>query len=72
MPIREAAQWTGVSRKTIRGWIKKGLPQYRGRPRGKILLKPSDIDAFLTKETVCQVDLNRIVEDVMSGLRPQK
>lgn len=68
MPLREAAQWAGVSLKTIRNWIKNGLPQYRGTARGKVLVRPADIDIFLVKENASQIHLDQIVDDVMCGL----
>ena len=68
LPVKQAAVWAGVSPKTLKRWISGGLPHYRGSPRGKVLVRPADIDQFLTRETVPQVDLNRVVDDVVAGV----
>ena len=43
MDKREAAEYCGVSIRTLDGW--KGLPRYR--PSGKTLFRRSEIDAFM-------------------------
>ena len=44
LTISDAAYWLNVSEPTIRNWIRQGLfPIYRMNPRGKILIKKSDI-----------------------------
>ncbi len=72
LPLKKAADWAGVSRKTLKRWIHAGLPCYRACARGKVLIRPVDIDQFLTREAVPQVDLERVVDevvaDVMKGL----
>jgi excisionase family DNA binding protein len=68
MPLREAAKWAGVSPKTLKRWISKGLPRYRVGGRGKVLVRPADIDQFLTKEAVSQFDLDRVVDDVVASV----
>ena len=69
IPIREAARWAGVSPKTIRNWIRGGLPHYRGSAGGKVLVRPADIDQFLIKDKAPQIDLDRIVEEMMSNIK---
>ena len=32
LPLLEAALWAGVSVRTLRRWIKKGLPTYQAGP----------------------------------------
>jgi excisionase family DNA binding protein len=68
LPISEAAQYASVSARTIKRWIKAGLPVYQGTFRGKVLIKPSDIDTYLEKKTAPKVDLEAMVEDVLQGL----
>ncbi len=67
MPLVEAAAWTGVSPRTLKRWISRGLPIYQAGPREKVLVKPSDIDQFLTRKQVPVPDLGAMVEEVLQG-----
>ncbi len=49
-------------------WVDQGLPHYQARPRAKVLVRPEDVDAFLQKQQVPQMDLDALVEEVMQGL----
>jgi hypothetical protein len=69
LPLRQAADWAGVSEKTLRRWIAKGLPRYQARPREKVLIRPVDIEAFLTRKEIPQVHLDVIVDEVIAGLK---
>ena len=69
LPLREAAAWAGVSVRTMKRWIKKGLPTYQAGPREKVLIRPADIDGFLTKSQAHPVDLDAMVEDVFKSLK---
>jgi hypothetical protein len=44
------------------------LPVYQAMARGKVLIRPADIDAFLTKQQAERPDLSRMVDDVMRDL----
>ena len=68
LPIRDAAAWAGVSPKTVRRWIKRGLPFRQAGSRAKVLIRPADIDRFLDQKQVVQVDLNKLVDEVMQDL----
>jgi excisionase family DNA binding protein len=68
LSIEGAAKYAGVSAKTIKRWKQRGLPVYQGTPRGKVLIRPSDIDAYLTRSQAPQVDLNAMVEEVIREL----
>ena len=68
LPLKKAAAWAGVSRKTLKRWLAAGLPCYRACPRGKVLVRPADIDHFLTREAVPQVDVDRIVDEVVANV----
>ena len=65
MPLVEAAAWAGVSPRTLKRWIRRGLPIYQAGPREKVLVKPGDIDQFLTRKQV--PDLGAMVEEVFQG-----
>jgi predicted site-specific integrase-resolvase len=69
LPLREAAAWAGVSVRTMKRWIRKGLPTYQAGPREKVLIRPIDIDGFLTKRQAQPVDLDAMVEDVLNNLK---
>lgn len=70
LSIQGAAHYASVSTRTIKRWITRGLPVYQGTLRGKVLIKPADIDAYLEKKRVPMpdVDLDAMVEDVLAGL----
>ena len=68
LSIEHAADWADVSPRTIKRWIKAGLPTYQAEPRGKLLLRRADIDQFLTRKQVPTPDLGAMVEEVLAGL----
>jgi predicted site-specific integrase-resolvase len=68
MSLKDAAAWAGVSGRTIKRWIAAGLPMYQERPRSKILIRPEDIELFLTKRQVPGPDLNAIVSQVITEM----
>ena len=68
MPLEEAAAWAGVSPRTLKRWIRRGLPTYQAGPREKVLVRASDIDQFLTRKQVPTPDLGAMVEEVLAGL----
>ena len=69
LPLRDAAAWAGVSVRTFKRWIRKGLPIYQAGPRERVLIRPADIDVFLTKRQARGPDLNAMVEDVLTSLK---
>ncbi len=69
MSIETAAKWCDVSTKTIQRWIEQGLPKWQAGPRSKVLIRPEDIENFLTKGEKTEEDLGRLVEEVIQELR---
>lgn len=67
MPLVEAAAWAGVSPRTIKRWIAKGLPRFQAGPREKVLIRPADIEAFLTRRQASGLNLNALVEDILGN-----
>lgn len=65
LDLKTAAQWASVSTKTIKRWIASGLPVYQGSAGGKVLVKPQDIDQFLQRRQVPQVDVNALVDETL-------
>jgi hypothetical protein len=68
LPLPQAASWAGVSARTMKRWIQKGLPTYQAGPREKVLIRPADIDGFLTRRQA-RPDLDAMVEDVLKTVK---
>ncbi len=68
MSLVDAAHWAGVSPRTLKRWISRGLPTYQAGPREKVLVKPGDIDQFLTRKQAPTPDLGVMVDEVFHGL----
>lgn len=68
LSVKEVAQRVKVSEAIVRAWITSGkLPHYRlGAPgrRGKIAVKPEDLETFLAS---CRVEPNSV-----NRLNPQR
>lgn len=71
LSLRGAARYASVSSRTIKRWIRAGLPVYQGTLRGKVLIRPSDIDAYLTRRQSRPSDLDAMVADVLVDLVSQ-
>lgn len=65
LSLKRAAQWADVSVKTIKRWTQAGLPVYQGVAGGKVLVKPQEIDQFLRKRQVPQVDVEALVNQTL-------
>jgi len=72
LPLAEAATWAGVSSRTLKRWIASGLPKYQAGPRSKVLLRPTDIEAYLTRQVANAPNLNALVDEVVKELMPSK
>jgi hypothetical protein len=72
LPIEGAAKYASVSTKTIQRWIKAGLPVYQGTIRGRVLIRPTDIDLYLTRRQARQINLDAIVNEVLLGVQGEK
>ena len=68
LSLKRAAAYADVSVKTVQRWIKAGLPVYQGTMRGKVLIRPADIDAYLTRKHAPRLELGAMVDDVMRSL----
>jgi len=69
LPLADAAAWAGVSRRTMRRWIARGLPTYQAGPREKVLIRSTDIEKFLTRQQVEKPDLDAMVQEVFASFR---
>lgn len=70
LSIAGAAQYASVSTRTIKRWINAGLPVYQGTTRGKVLIRPNDIDLYLQRKAAQKptIDLDGMVNQVLSDL----
>jgi predicted site-specific integrase-resolvase len=68
LPLKQAAVWAGVSARTMKRWVAAGLPSYQAGPRTKVLVRPMDIDQFLTMRKVSPVDIDRLINEVLYDL----
>jgi predicted site-specific integrase-resolvase len=65
LPLAAAANWAGISTRTLVRWIARGLPKYQAQRGGKVLLRISDIERFLGRQTAPQPDLDKLIDDVL-------
>ena len=68
LPLNRAATWAGISVKTLRRWMARGLPWYQAGPGEKVLIRPCDVEAFLTRRQVLRTDLDAIVDGTLREL----
>jgi hypothetical protein len=52
----------------MKRWIRKGLPIFQAGPRAKVLIRPVDIEAFLTRQQAPAPDLDAMMNDVLQSL----
>lgn len=69
VPLRVAAQVASVSVRTVKRWIKRGLPVYQSGPRTKLLVRVRDIETFLKRKPIAPMELDKLVNMVVAGLR---
>ncbi len=68
--IRQAAVYAGVSTRTMRDWLKKGLRH--ARIGGCILVRYADIDKFLEQFTRNINEVDELVTEVLADFREKK
>lgn len=69
--LRQLTQYADISERTVRGWIRAQIdPLPAVQVRGKILVRRSDFDLWLTKhpvQSLVGLDLDEIVRKVLHG-----
>ena len=65
--IRDAAQYIGMSERTVRELLKQGLPHSR-LPSGTVLVELEQIDEWLRGFSVEQQQ-QAIIQDLLSGIK---
>lgn len=61
--VKTIAKRSDVSPRTVRTWLKDGLPH--SKVRGTILIKFEQLDAFLDSYSVSDNQIDSIVEEVL-------
>ena len=64
LKVKNAASYAGVSERTFRPWLNKGLVHSR-LPTGTILIHQDNIDAFLKRFEVSRDRVKKLVDDVL-------
>ena len=70
LSLEHAAQWADVSVRTVKRWIKSGLTKYQVGPGSKVLIRPGDIEGYLTRQQVNPPNMDALVDEVVKGLLP--
>jgi excisionase family DNA binding protein len=66
--IKKAAQYAGVSERTVRSWLKNGLKHSR-LPSGTVLIKFSSVDDYLEQFEVNEDQrIDELVDSVVSDV----
>jgi transposase len=68
LSLEHAATYADVSVKTVKRWIGRGLPKYQVGKGTKLLIRPRDIETFLTRNECKAPDLNAMVENMCKEL----
>jgi excisionase family DNA binding protein len=70
--MRQVTDYASVSERTVRGWIHAPVdPLPAVRAGGKILVKRSELDAWLSRrrlQPLATVDVDAIVRSVLQGV----
>jgi predicted site-specific integrase-resolvase len=66
--IKKAAEFSGISERTLRDWLKDGLKCSR-LPSGTVLIKYEWLDAYLEAFAAKEDQVDRIVAETMRGMR---
>ena len=68
LSLEHAADYADVSVKTIKRWIESGLPKYQAGPRSKVLIRPTDIEVYLTRQQATPPNIDALVDEVVKEL----
>ena len=64
--VKSVAERSDVSPRTVRTWLKEGLPHYK--IRGIVLIKFEELDSFLESFSVSGNQVDEIVDEVLKGV----
>ena len=66
--IKKAAEYSDISERTMRDWLKDGLKHSR-LPSGTVLIRYEDLDTYLAGFSVKTDQVDKIVNETMRNLR---
>ena len=66
--VKDAARYSGVSERTLREWLKEGLPHARLKT-STILIKYDWIDQWLSQFEVTVNEVDAVVDEVMKDFK---
>jgi len=66
--IKKAAEYSGISERTMRDWLKAGL-QCSRLPSGTVLIRYKSIDEYLEGFAAKEDQVDKIVKETMRDLR---
>jgi hypothetical protein len=72
LPLKQAAVWASVSARTMKRWMADGLPSYQAGHRTKVLVRPMDIDQFLTRRQIPKIDIDALVEKTLREMEEEQ
>ncbi|MFH0812843.1 MAG: helix-turn-helix domain-containing protein [Pseudomonadota bacterium] len=64
--IRSAAEYCSISERTLRTWLKEGLPH--SKVKGVVLVKIENLDAFIEQFETRENQVDHVVDEVLYGL----
>lgn len=69
LTIEEAAELARVSGRTLRRWLATGrLPYHQASARSRVLIKPHDLEQFLTRHERSTISLDHSINEVLTSL----
>jgi hypothetical protein len=66
--VKSAAEYAGMSPRTVSDWLKAGLKHSR-LPSGAVLIRFSDIDEYLERFTVDENMVDQMVDEITKDLK---
>ena len=69
LTIEEASQVARVSGRTLRRWLATGrLPYHQASARSRVLIRPHDLEQFLTRHERNTISLDQSIDEVLISL----
>jgi len=66
--IKSAAEYSGISERTMRNWLKDGL-QHSRLPSGTVLIRFAAVDEYLETFAAKQDQVDKIVREAMRSMK---
>jgi excisionase family DNA binding protein len=69
LSVARAAAWAGVSMRTVRRWLRAGLPFAQPIPGGRVLIRQNDLERFLRSQQHAGALFDQCVREVLEDLQ---